>query len=277
MAGRGYRGDTYNSRPDPIFLVTPFLLVFPPCNANNVIYLPDIEAAVFGFLDGYWQAGGHGKLTVAVGTNNFCMPDPTSGLCRLNNVTTAHGQAWGKMIADINAYISSTPSYADRLSVVGASDIEPLYSPYTVAQAWIDGYASTSPVNYINYGSADQCSTTGNPNQLCANNWTSNNIWSITWGNNRSAPPVPQIYAVRGGNAKQWAMIANLGGTLRPIQAALTQWQACVDKNGADCQGTNNTPLQAWQQLMDAIYNANAAMAPTVQPALYSSDITWQN
>ncbi len=62
------------------------------------------------------------------------------------------------------------------------------------------------------------------------------------------------------------------------IPAALTTWQAYIDKPcdpTTPCDPTN-TPVQAWQQMVDGLYGV-AADPNTVQNILYSSDITWQN
>jgi hypothetical protein len=91
--------------------------------------------------------------------------------------------------------------------------------------------------------------------------------------------PVPEIYFnVPPGqptNARQWANLATLHGSPMFIPAVLSQWAACNDVVGG-CTPATNTPVQAWQQMMDTLY----AVIPdpnTVQNVLYSSDITWQN
>jgi hypothetical protein len=203
-------------------------------------------------------------MAVAVGTNN-------SGV----NTTYAHGRAWGQMMARLNNYISN---YRDRLAVVGASDIEMAYNTPARSRAWVDGYASISPVSYYNYGDAAGCPTTGTG--PCSNGWTQEDVWYVSWGNIANSLPVPQIYRTDGVQARQWAALAVYGstvhGTERFIPAALTQWQACRDPNRTCPALLRNTPLQGWQQTMDSLH----AVSPdptAVQSILYSSDITWQN
>jgi len=232
-----------------------------------------IETSVKAFMNGYHSCAGNGTVTVAVGTSNDS---------NAHQVTAAHGLAWGEMIVRLNAYISGPPSLRDRLSVVGASDIELLFSPPAIARAWVDGYRSASPdIGFFNYGDAANCP----PRRACLGGWTQEDIFYVSWGNPPSGDgrsfPVPEIYFnpppsdAGPVNAFQWVNIATLYSSSSPmfIPGALTQWQACIDEPPCD---PTNTPVQAWQQMMDLLYNV-AADPTTVQNILYSSDITWQN
>ena len=225
--------------------------------------IASIEIAVRNFLNGYYVCPGTGSMTVAVGTNNFGI-----------NTTFAHGQAWGRMVARLNNYISRpTADLRNRLAVVGASDIEMDYSPPFRSRRWVDGYASTSPVMYYNYGDAAGC-------PRCNNGWTLEDVWYVSWGNPVRPLPVPQIYNTGGAQARHWQAVATYGrathGTEAFIPAALTQWQACRDPNRYCDPTIRNTPVQAWYQLMNMLHVVVGD--PTrVQNILYSSDITWQN
>ena len=231
-----------------------------------------IETSVKAFLDGYHSCAGNGMVTVAVGTSN-------DG----RQVTAAHGLAWGEMIVRLNAYISGP--LGDRLSVVGASDIELLFSPPAIARAWVDGYRSASPdIGFFNYGDAANCP----PRRACLGGWTQGDIFYVSWGNPPGGDgrsfPIPEIYYnpppsdAGPVNALQWVNIATLYSSSSPmkIPAALTQWQACIDRPSRPPCSPTNTPVQAWQQMMDGLYGV-AADPTTVQNILYSSDITWQN
>ncbi|GEM_PF-1029992 len=233
--------------------------------------ISDIESAVRAFLSGYYVCNGnpgHGVITVAVGTSNLG-----------RDTTPGHAQAWAQMIARLNDFISSSPNWTDRLSVVGASDIELNWNSPANTIAWVDSYAQTPNVKYINYGDAGGCPPASTSS--CNNGWSQSNVQYISWGNPASVGPVPQIYKnvspARPINALQWVTLATLNGSIpRSFKGALTEWQACRDP-GHICGGATNTPPQAWQQLMDALYNASPTMAPIIQPALFSTDITWQN
>lgn len=244
--------------------------------ANGFAQVSAIEEAVQAFLDGYYVCHGRpgfGTLTVAVGTSSHG-----------TDVGREHGQAWGAMLARLNDYLVSS-GYTDRLSVVGAIDIEQGkrgdadgWSSPSLARAWVDGYASTSRgVGYINYGSADGCPTRGaGP---CNNGWTQDDVIYVSWGNTASIGPVPQIYfnvpPGRPSNALQWATLATRGaGRPRFFPGSMTQWQACRDRPRS-CPNPTNTTVQGWQQLMDALHDASPDLAPLVQRKLYSTDITW--
>lgn len=233
--------------------------------------ISSIESAVRYFLNGYYVCGGGGFMTVAVGTTSHG-----------SQVTSEHGAAWGEMMTRLNNYISN---YRDRLAVVGAIDIEPGgvpntgWSSPTVTRAWVDGYSSTSPVRYYNYGSADGCQTTGT--SPCNNGWTPEDLWYVSWGSPANPLPVPEIYynapPLQPVNALQWINLATLhGGAPMNVPGVLSEWQACNDDPDQTCSAGYNTPLQAWQQMMDALHTVSPD--PTaVQSILYSSDITWQN
>jgi probable HAF family extracellular repeat protein len=235
--------------------------------ANGFTPISSIEAAVKAFLDGYYNCAGRGVMVVAVGTSN-------DG----NDTTYAHGRAWGEMVARLNNYITFPPSYQNRLTVVGASDIEIGFNTPANSRAWVDGYASSSPVNYYNYGDAQECPTSGaGP---CGNGWTQEDVWYVSWGSPANPLPVPEIYRTDGAQARQWTALAAYGRSVHGVDpfipAALTQWQACRDP-GRRCNASiRNTPAGAWYQLMNGLYGI-APDPTTAQNILYSSDITWQN
>jgi probable HAF family extracellular repeat protein len=232
--------------------------------------ISEIESAVQSFLSGYYTCHGssNASLTVAVGTSN-------NG----KFVTPEHGSAWGQMIARLNDYVSNS-GWTNRLSVVGASDMELGWNSPATTRGWVDGFALTPNVKYINYGDAQGCPNKGTGPCAKHYNWTQGDVQYISWDNSASFGPVPEIYynvpPARPHNALQWANLATLNSSMpRFIPGAITTWQACQDRPG-DCTDPTNTPLQAWQQLMDALYDANPSMAPIVQKMLYSTDITWQ-
>jgi probable HAF family extracellular repeat protein len=132
-----------------------------------------IETGVKAFLNGYYACHGlsHGMMTVAVGTSNFG-----------NQVTCAHGEAWGTMIGNLNSYLISL-GYVDRLQVVGASDMELKWNSPSITKTWANCYATTAPVGYYNYGDANGCPTTGFGS--CYTGWTVDDVWEISFGGGR--------------------------------------------------------------------------------------------
>jgi hypothetical protein len=241
-------------------------LIFGSYTFRSVTQIAD---GVKGYLSGYYVcAPGDSHLTLAVGTSNYG-----------SGVTYNHGVAWATMINDLNAWISSPPSYAGLVSARGASDIEPGFGSPLVARTWVDGYtyAFTGSSFYYNYGSCDSCPFSGCPTCTPLNGWSVEDIWYVSYGA-FSAFPVPEIYLTNGVNADQWYRMSLYGYTNHNfrmnIQGALTQWQACQDVPQANCQalGTDNTPAAGWGQLFDAL-NADTR---TAQPVNWSTDISWQ-
>ncbi len=175
-----------------------------------------IETSVKAFLRGYYDCAGNGIVTVAVGTSN-------SG--SRTQVTAEHGLAWGEMIVRLNAYIAGPPYLGDRLSVVGASDIELEFSPPDIARAWVDAYKSASPnIGFFNYGNASQCPPRAGCTGGWTPDWTQEDIFYVSWGNPPSVDnprggdgrsfPIPEIYfnappsTFGPVNALQWINIA---------------------------------------------------------------------
>jgi len=190
-------------------------------------------------LSGYIECGGKGGMTVAVGTSSSGQFVSNPGANNQYANAANHGQAWGEMIAQLNATVNATPTWADRLKVAGAIDIEPNvpkgWAPPLAAKAWVDSYlAASSGAPYFNVGSADGCTALGTGN--CILPWTQQDIHDVSWGAG-NAFPIPQIYANappgKPSNAQQWVTLATLnGGTPQRFAGVMTEWQACLDRPG---------------------------------------------
>jgi hypothetical protein len=229
-----------------------------------------LSDAVKGFLSGYYRCSPPGvHLALAVGTNNSGPQE---------QITNEHGRAWAQMVNDLNTWIASPPSYADKLSAKGAIDIEPDFNDSVVTRAWADGYTSAFEGSsfYYNFGSCDGCPFTGCPDCIPNNGWTQEDVWYVSWGAT-AAFPLPEIYLTNGVNADQWYHMSIYAVTNHYSRmyfvGSLTQWQAChVDPATAeDCKirGIDNTPAAGWQQLYDALH----ADPRTQQPVDWATDI----
>jgi hypothetical protein len=220
--------------------------------ANTFRSVADIEAAVEGWLDGYWSCGGIGSARLAIGTSNF------RGFTQ-----RAHGAAWAGLVTRVNDWILAPPSWGARLAARGASDLEPSWNTAANSRAWVDGYTSVFQYPFYNYGSADGCPPFGS----CNNGWTQEDVWYVAYGA-ASAWPIPEIYSP--ANAQQWYRIGQYGavhhGSAVHFLGTLTQRAAA----GGCC---TNAPDQGWQQLFEAL-NGNPQ---TAQDLPYSTDITWAN
>ncbi len=222
-----------------------------------------IAEAVKGFLRGYWTcAPPYARLKLGVGTNNY------RGATGFN-----HGRAWGQMINQLHTWLQTNApaGAAERLTVLGANDIEMSWNGPITTLAWVQGYASATTIPFINFGTCDGCPTTASPNRQPNNGWTVDQVWQVNSG---IAIPFPEIYLRNGVNADQWYRMSlyaalNKGAKLN-FGGLLTQWQACRDVGG--CNGTDNTPHQGWSQLQAAL-NADPR---TAMPLPFPSDITWR-
>jgi hypothetical protein len=206
-----------------------------------------ILLAIQAFCRGlYLYAPANSRVTVAVGTSNYDSPGHWG-----RYVTREHGAAWATMVKNLNAWIASPPSWADRLTVVGAIDAEPGWNTAANTRAWADGFYSAANGNtYLNYGSCDSCPFDRCPTCQPLNGWTFEDIWYLSWGA-PSAFVVPEIYLPDGANAQQWYRISLYGwavhGQAIIFSGVMTQMQAC------NCSGQTNPPAEGWSQLYNLI------------------------
>jgi hypothetical protein len=227
--------------------------------------LAQVEEAVKQFMRGYWNCSAPDAFVhVAVGTNNY---GSYTGF--------SHGQAWTQMVNSISTWITSPPSYASKISVAGATDIEPAWNSVTRSRGWVDGFDSGNMRLYYNYGTCDGC-----PHATCPTcvpgsatyPWTVEDIWYVSWGA-QPAQAIPEIYLTNGRNADQWQRVSlhgyiNHQGNRIRFSGTLTQWLACQNQS---CPGTNNTPQQGYLQLYQALYKDTR----TAWPIQWSTDISW--
>ncbi|MHB8717156.1 MAG: Ig-like domain repeat protein [Sulfuricaulis sp.] len=252
-------------------------------DANNITHfmpISFIETVTKKFLDGYHGCSGHGVITLGVGVNNH-------GRVALSAASTSdqqahawnnYGQAWGEMVARLVNYVASN-NYGDRITVVGASDIELELNTFANTNQWVDGYISGTGAPYYDYGNATDCSV---GKGICKNNWSIKQVWYVAAGNQDGYKPVPEIYNTHEIQAKNWAAVSKYAydtyGKALDFEGAMTQEGACQTKG--DCGATTlNTPLQGWQQLMDNLYDTlyDPAHADAVPDKLYSTDINYVN
>jgi hypothetical protein len=235
-----------------------------------------IEWMVSRYMQGFWNctvAGSRSFMNVAPGTNNH-----GSG-----PVNYAHGQAWGRMVQDLNRWITSSGFTAQLWAHAGA-DIETSWSTPAAAENWANGFNSIGGVGYYDDGDAAGCPANGsgacNPYNYGNNlGWTTSDEYKVAWGI-PAAFAVPEIY----GNdpsvnsdppqANEWEQIslwgASHGGAIF-FSVALSQYQACIDA-GFNCSGDFNTPAQSWQQMENQL-NSHSVTAQTIP---FSSEMSYQ-
>jgi hypothetical protein len=230
---------------------------------GNFTSVTQIQNAVEAYLDGYWNCmpkPNAPTLQLGIGTTNYSMQGPGQA----GDVTREHGIAWAKMIVALDAYVHAK-NYSSNLTVTGADDMEPSWSPAQATRAWVDGYASVTHIPLVDFGSADGCPPYG----TCNNGWTPEDVWYVAEGSGVSEA-FPEIYTESGAQSKQWYNLSLYGALhhSRPIHflGAWTQYEAANLCCTLD-------PQEAFTQLSTAI----DADPRTAQPLQYASDITWAN
>lgn len=216
---------------------------------------PDRTTAQVGtlvkdFVRGYaWcRESASYRLLVGIGTSNSAIDGKSGGWL------TAHGTAWSKMVR--NVYDWASTYHPTSVTIYGAWDHEPSWSKYEKANSWMHGYDNSYPRRrnlHANF-SADGCPRTTADNGACNNGWNQWRLWHLGWDHD-PALTFPQIYATSGANARQWMQISEYGhhhqGDGIYFFGAMAQWAACQQSGG--CSGTDNTPHEAHDQLLDAV------------------------
>ncbi|HEX8731262.1 MAG TPA: hypothetical protein VF725_04290 [Ktedonobacterales bacterium] len=228
----------------------------------NGVYakVSDIEAAAVQFADGYWVCTGSDSTSVmqlGVGTSNSWVGS--------YQPSYSSGQSWANIVKSVQNTVNAN-GWESQVDVIGASDIEPGFSSYSAAYNWIQGYTSVDPAHYLDYGSADGCSTTSNnPHGGCNNSWIMDNVWWVSWG---AAPAlaIPEIYC--SAQASQWTEIA-LDGV--QYHGGSVWYDGPWDQYDLDYN--TNTSNQAWSQFWGDLNNQSS----TAQTPKYSAEIHWEN
>lgn len=235
----------------------------------------EIAQAVQAFARGYHeqvdqkQNAANSQLAIAIGTNNK------------QGISNDSGQAWAALVDQVNTWVQQQ-QYTE-IKIAAASDMELSWNTAQNTRSWVDGYKAyfanngkLAPTLY-NYGDAAGCPPYGK----CNGGWTQDDVWYVSWGSGVSAP-LPEIYTTTGSQAKEWANLVKYSFTKDPnhpmiIAGVMTQYQSCLDQN--DHSGTDNTPVQGWSQLWNALH-ADEQTAQTLnnpQTLRWVTDITWKN
>lgn len=210
------------------------------------------------------------RLLIGIGTSNSAVDDRSTAWLQ------AHGKAWSEMVRQVSDWAGTY--HPDAVQVFGAWDVEPSWSRYEQAEAWMQGYDDQNPGRrglYANF-SADGCPTTTATNGPCNNGWNQERIWHLAWQRDPSVP-IPQIYATSGVNAKQWQLIDKWATNGRNdgifFYGVMSQYEACR-QTGIGCQGTDNTPQQAYDH-MNTQLNADPQTAQA--PVESVTDMRWHS
>ena len=196
---------------------------------------------VQAFIRGYaWCRQSPGQqLIVGMGTSN-------STIDRRNDLWAAgHGVEWATVARDVNGWAATY--YPGVAQVDGAWDVEPSWSTYPRAEAWMRGYDSVPGRRGVHANfSADGCPRDSAGGGACNNGWNQHQLWRLAWQYD-PALPMPQIYATSGVNARQWQKIDEYGARAQndgmTFVGAMSQRGACLQMGG--CAKVDNGPLEA--------------------------------
>lgn len=235
-----------------------------------------IAAAVESFGNGYYTCTGEdydSHLTVGIGTNNYSSEYTINA-----SVTYAHGQAWAKMVNQVNRWFVDK-KMSSQVAAFGANDMELSWNYPEPTIDWVNGYDSANQYPLLNFGAIPGCPYLKSPGAQCGSYpflWSREQVWSIIFGAN-PIYPIPEIYATSGVNAEQWYLMSVYSATQHGLAihfpGVMTQYQACQQRGG--CTGTGwslaNTPLQGWNQLNNLV-NSDAR---TLDWIPWLTDIKW--
>jgi len=267
----------------------------PNTGLRQNLSIPDLEALAQNFAVGYWVCSANDKasqLTLGIGTNSYDFFNQTNlDPNNLRGIMNDFGRNWANMVNRLNAWGAAT-GYNRQVLFTGAIDIEwagpdPIdhlyywHSPYVV-RGWVDAFdlADNNASIFFNFGACVGCPTAPSPSWVYSPNlpWSQGDIWHVSWGS-QPAFALPEIYRNDGFLARQWAAVSKYGslymGSRIIFSGAMTQMVACQQRRASDssCDSLDNTPVEGWGQLVDAV-NADAF---TEQPLpQYSTDIRWQ-
>lgn len=200
------------------------------------------------WLQGFWDctpAVNYPAVKLAVGTSNY-----------RGATTYEHGQAWGRMINEINSWIQGQ-GYQNELAARGANDLEVGWNTPTATREWVDGYNAVGQYPLYDYGDDAGGITPGN-------GWTADDVVYVAW-NARQNWPLPEIYNAADATA-DWQPLSLWAyqhtGAAISFVGTMTEYALDAD---------TLTPYQGWQ----ALYDALSADPRTAQAALsYATDIT---
>ncbi len=230
--------------------------------------LSDIESAVKNFALGYYSCTGsdnESNLVIGVGTNN----KPTS--CDTEEKSASHAAAWAEMVNRINQWAIDQGLF-QQVQAYGASDIELGWNSPAWSRAWVNGYDQANQYPLLHFGDAAGCPyTAGSTSTTCGAGWDMEDVWYVSWGAPPSLP-LPLIYRTDGIQAEQWAHLSRYSvsqhGAPMAFTGVFTQYQACQQTT---CDGTDNTPYEAYQQLTAALSKS----PDTAMELQWMTDIRW--
>lgn len=225
-----------------------------------------------GFARGYHNcASGDIFMRLGVGISNCLIGGASDDNCKTSasyktsSWVRGHGEAWALMVNDLQNW-AETYGYSDRVYFYGAWDMEPSWSSYSRANAWMHGYDYDAPNDRPLYAndSADGCPQDSPLNDTtngdCNNGWDQWWMWHESWDH---SPAMPFVQVYYRSMAEQWMHIDEYG--YHAESAGLYHF-------GVLAHDDINTPHNAHYMLMDELNSHSHTSQSSLR---YTSLVTW--
>jgi hypothetical protein len=188
----------------------------------------------------------------------------------------------------MNSIQDQVEGCCSRVTVVGASDMEPEWNTPTSTKGWVDSYKTASTCvplsgdagclyNFGNNPCTSVCGDEDDPWPFSL--WTQDDIWYISWGVKRVgdlhtfARPLPEIYhtsqIVGDGDANRWQILSDY--SVYPKQAGPIYFVGSLTTYAEESSW--NTPDKGWMELWNALFSSSTTRPTALR---YSTDITVQ-
>jgi hypothetical protein len=214
-----------------------------PAGDDGSVRLPDSHAnastaQVAAAAEAYgtaWEAAKGPSLVLVVGVTNYG-----------SHADGAHGGAWALMVGDVARALPG-------VDVRGGLDAEQEYNTPLATRSWVEAYDASGERPYVDFGNC----TCPKPPAAAANGWTDEDVYAVAVGDGR-AEALPEIYATKGGNAREWGQLVAWSQQQHPQQpirvlGVLTEAGACAGPPKRTCDGIDLAPAPAWSQLTVAL------------------------
>ena len=223
-----------------------------------------IEAMAEQYGLGYWNGTGSDTVSVVklgIGTNNSYY-----------DVSQGGGGTWAQVVSAVRSWNASNGCcVSNQVDAIGANDIEPGWQQPGPSEAWATGFSNANVSTYLDYGSADGCTTLSSSNTHCfwgySTNcgcyayWWASDVQNVSWGN-PSAYPLPEIYVCCQENT--WLDVSyesyyQQGGRLY-FEGPLDEWPR---------NNSTYTSTQAWNNL----WNTLNSYTQTAESMAFSTEL----
>ena len=194
-----------------------FGTAYRPVTSGELVYFPNstVLRALKRAADAYNERRRHGSATIAYGTTNYKLADPSGPFLHMSpGDARAAGRDLAGVARDLGCYQRGTigggcPTPASghryrhqRMALGG--DIEMSWEHAKVSRGLVSGAAGRRGVRgrYYDYGTAGGCAGGGG----CRNGWSLGDVAYVSF-EARAAVPLPEIYFRNPDQAADWSRV----------------------------------------------------------------------